>query len=143
MERITITNGEPIIVHPHEFILGTTKEWVEVPHDMVARLEGKSSLGRLGIVIHATAGYVDPGWKGELTLEISNMANIPIALYPDMNICQITYFQMTTKADITYGNKKIRSHYQNQRGTTASRISTQVKDDQQVSLRQIVEVELG
>lgn len=122
MERVQINKDEPIIVHPQEFLLGTTVEWVKIPGDIVARLEGKSSLGRLGIVVHATAGYVDPGFEGELTLEISNMSNIPIALYSGMRICQISFFQMTTVPEILYGDKRIKSHYQGQKGATASRI---------------------
>lgn len=122
MEKVVITDDEPIIVHPKEFILGTTVERVTIPADIVARLEGKSSLGRLGIIVHATAGYVDPGFEGDLTLEISNMSNIPIALYSGMKICQITFFQMTTKAKLLYGDKRLKSHYQGQKGVTASRI---------------------
>lgn len=123
MEEVVIENGEPIIIHPREFVLGTTKEWFEIPGDLVARLEGKSSLGRLGIVVHATAGYVDPGFKGELTLEITNMANIPIALYAGMKIAQISFFKMTDKPKVLYGAKNAGSHYQGQRGATASRYS--------------------
>ncbi len=80
-ELLTIQNDEPFVLHPGEFVLGQTLEWTELPNDLVARLEGKSSLGRLGLLIHSTAGYVDPGWKGNLTLELSNVANLPIALY--------------------------------------------------------------
>ena len=121
MERIEIDKGEPIIVHPGEFVLGTTQEWFEIPRDLVARLEGKSSLGRLGIIVHATAGYVDPGFRGELTLEITNMANIPIALYAGMKIAQISFFELKGKPQLVYGSKAANSHYQGQRGATASR----------------------
>lgn len=120
MEKVVIRNGEPIIIHPGEFLLGTTKEWFEIPGNLVARLEGKSSLGRLGIVVHATAGYVDPGFKGELTLEITNMANIPIALYAGMKIAQISFFEMTDEPEVLYGTSQAGSHYQGQRGATAS-----------------------
>ena len=92
-ELLTIEDDEPFILHPGEFVLGQTLEWVELPDDLVARLEGKSSLGRLGLLIHSTAGYVDPGWKGNLTLELSNVANLPIALYFGMRIGQITLLQ--------------------------------------------------
>ena len=95
-ELLTIADDEPFILHPGEFVLGQTLEWVELPDDLVARLEGKSSLGRLGLLIHSTAGYVDPGWKGTLTLELSNVANLPIALYPGMRIGQISFFRMSS-----------------------------------------------
>jgi len=85
-ELLSITDDEPFVLHPGEFVLGQTLEWVELPDDLVARLEGKSSLGRLGLLIHSTAGYVDPGWKGKLTLELSNVATLPIALYSGMKI---------------------------------------------------------
>jgi dCTP deaminase len=88
-EMVSVEDDEPFILHPGEFVLGQTHEWVELPDDLVARLEGKSSLGRLGLLIHSTAGYVDPGWKGNLTLELSNVANLPIALYHAMRIGQI------------------------------------------------------
>ena len=92
-ELVTIDGDEPFILHPGEFVLGQTLEWVELPDDLVARLEGKSRLGRLGLLIHSTAGYVDPGWKGNLTLELSNVANLPIALYFGMKIGQISFFR--------------------------------------------------
>ncbi|HSM33302.1 MAG TPA: dCTP deaminase, partial [Anaerolineae bacterium] len=93
-EVTAVERDEPFILHPGEFVLGQTLEWVELPDDLVARLEGKSSLGRLGLLIHSTAGYVDPGWKGNLTLELSNVANLPIALYYGMRIGQISFFEM-------------------------------------------------
>lgn len=124
MKRILIKKGEPIIVHPREFILGTTVEKVKIPTDLVARLEGKSSLGRIGLVIHSTAGYVDPGFEGQLTLEISNLANLPIALYQGMKICQISFIQMTSKAEVPYGHKKLKSHYQGQKGTAESNLNS-------------------
>ena len=95
-ELLTVADDEPFILHPGEFVLGQTHEWVELPDDLVARLEGKSSLGRLGLLIHSTAGYVDPGWKGNLTLELSNVANLPIALYYGMRIGQISFFKMSS-----------------------------------------------
>ncbi|HYK94674.1 MAG TPA: dCTP deaminase [Candidatus Dormibacteraeota bacterium] len=119
-ELLTIADDEPFILHPGEFVLGQTLEWTELPNDLVARLEGKSSLGRLGLLIHSTAGYVDPGWKGNLTLELSNVANLPIALYFGMKIGQISYFRMTSEVDRPYGSKELGSKYQGQSEPTAS-----------------------
>ncbi len=112
---------EPFILHPGEFVLGSTLERVLLPADLVARLEGKSSLGRLGLLIHSTAGFVDAGWDGHLTLELSNVANLPITLYPGMKIGQISFLLMTTPADAPYGTKSIGSKYKGQRGPTPSR----------------------
>ena len=98
-ELIETKPDEPFILHPGEFVLGSTLERVALPNDLVARLEGKSSLGRLGLLIHSTAGYVDPGWDGYLTLELSNVANLPITLYPGMKIGQISFFRLTTEAE--------------------------------------------
>ena len=122
MELITIEKDEPIIIHPREFVLGETREYFEFPFDIVGRLEGKSSLARLGIIIHTTAGFFDPGFKGTATLEISNLANIPIALYPDMKIAQMSFLTMTTPAATPYGSKKLESKYQSQTGPTESRL---------------------
>ena len=118
-ELLTVGDDEPFILHPGEFVLGQTLEWVELPDDLVARLEGKSSLGRLGLLIHSTAGYVDPGWKGNLTLELSNVANLPIALYYGMKIGQISFFRLSTEAATPYGSAG--NKYQGQRGPTPSR----------------------
>jgi dCTP deaminase len=120
-ELVEVHDGEPFILHPGEFVLGSTAERVGLPDDVVARLEGKSSLGRLGLLIHSTAGYVDPGWNGFLTLELSNVANLPITIYPGMKIGQISFFRLTTPADVPYGSGATRSKYQGQRGPTASR----------------------
>jgi dCTP deaminase len=120
-ELVEVQKGEPFILHPGEFVLGSTIERVAIPDDMVARLEGKSSLGRLGLLIHSTAGYVDPGWDGYLTLELSNVANLPITIYPGMKIGQISFFRLTTRAERPYGSKGTKSKYQGQRGPTASR----------------------
>ena len=106
-ELLTIGDDEPFILHPGEFVLGQTLEWVELPDDLVSRLEGKSSLGRLGLLIHSTAGYVDPGWKGNLTLELSNVANLPIALYYGMRIGQISFFRMSSPVERPYGSKEL------------------------------------
>lgn len=122
MEEITIKDDQPIIIHPREFILGETVEYFEIPNDLVGRLEGKSSLGRLGIIIHSTAGYVDPGFRGTLTLEISNLANIPIKLYPKMKIAQMSFHYMSTPAETPYGSKVLGSKYQGQKGPTESKI---------------------
>ena len=120
-EMVSVVDDEPFILHPGEFVLGQTLEWTELPNDLVARLEGKSSLGRLGLLIHSTAGYVDPGWKGNLTLELSNVANLPIALYYGMKIGQISYFKMSSEVDRPYGSPDLGSKYQGQRGPTPSR----------------------
>ena len=96
-EVVEVPQGEPFILHPGEFVLGSTLERVRLPDDLVARLEGKSSLGRLGLLIHSTAGYVDPGWNGYLTLELSNVANLPITIYPEMKIGQISFFRLTLR----------------------------------------------
>lgn len=119
-EVVAIEDEEPFILHPSEFVLGQTLEWVELPDDLVARLEGKSSLGRLGLLIHSTAGYVDPGWKGNLTLELSNVANLPIALYFGMRIGQISFFAMSSAVERPYGSKELGSKYQGQSTPTAS-----------------------
>ena len=119
-ELLTVGDDEQFILHPGEFVLGQTLEWVELPNDLVARLEGRSSLGRLGLLIHSTAGYVDPGWKGNLTLELSNVANLPIALYYGMRIGQISFFEMSSPVDRPYGSPELRSRYQGQKEPTAS-----------------------
>ena len=109
------------IVHPSEFLLGATMEKFSLPNDMAAKLEGRSSLGRLGLIVHATAGYVDPGFSGELTFEISNLARIPIRIYAKMKIAQICFFQMSSQALRPYGSKGLGSKYFGQKGPTASR----------------------
>ena len=114
-------DDDPFILHPGEFVLGCTLERVALPDDLVARLEGKSSLGRLGLLIHSTAGFVDPGFDGQLTLELSNVANLPITLYPGMRIGQISFQRMTTAADTPYGSSKLGSKYHGQRGPVPSR----------------------
>ena len=119
-EMLRIENDEPFILHPGEFVLGQTVEWVELPDDLVSRLEGKSSLGRLGLLIHSTAGYVDPGWRGTLTLELSNVANLPIALYFGMKIGQISFFELTSAVERPYGSPELGSKYQGQSEPTAS-----------------------
>jgi dCTP deaminase len=122
MESITPDEGEPIVLHPTEFILGSTVETVTIPDDLVGRLEGRSSVGRLGIVIHSTAGYIDPGFSGQITLEIANLANIPVRLYPGMRIAQISFSQMTSPAETPYGQRGLGSKYQGQASPTPSRL---------------------
>jgi len=120
-EQVEAAGDDPFILHPGEFVLGSTSERVTVPDDLVARLEGKSSLGRLGLLIHSTAGYVDAGWDGQLTLEFSNVANLPITLYPGMKIGQISFMRMTTPADRPYGSSGLDSKYRGQDGPRPSR----------------------
>ena len=120
-EEVHIQPGDQFILHPGEFVLGSTLEHIELPDDLVARLEGKSSLGRIGLLIHSTAGFVDPGWKGRLTLELSNVARLPIALFQGMAIGQISFLQLTEPAQRLYGSPELRSRYQGQSGPTASR----------------------
>ncbi|MBM17030.1 MAG: dCTP deaminase [Acidimicrobiales bacterium] len=120
-EMVEGSEDDPFILHPGEFVLGSTSERVGVPDDLVARLEGKSSLGRLGLLIHSTAGYVDAGWDGQLTLELSNVASLPITLYPGMKIGQISFMHMTTAADNPYGASQLGSKYRGQEGPRPSR----------------------
>jgi dCTP deaminase len=119
-ELLHVADDEPFVLHPGEFVLGQTLEWVELPDDVVARLEGRSSLGRIGLLIHSTAGYVDPGWKGNLTLELSNVANLPIALYSGMKIGQISFVRMSSPVERPYGSPELGSKYQGQSEPTAS-----------------------
>ncbi len=119
-ELVTVAEDERFILHPNEFVLGQTLEWVELPDDLVGRIEGKSSLGRLGLLIHSTAGYVDPGWKGNLTLELSNVANLPIALYRGMKIGQISFYKMSSPVERPYGSRELGSKYQGQSTPTES-----------------------
>jgi dCTP deaminase len=120
-QLVEIADDDAFILHPGEFVLGSTAERVSLPSDLVARLEGKSSLGRLGLLIHSTAGFVDAGWDGHLTLELSNVATLPITLYPGMKIGQISFLRMTTPAAQPYGSPQVGSKYQGQRGPTPSR----------------------
>jgi dCTP deaminase len=119
-ELVEIEGDQPFVLHPGEFVLGSTLERVALPDDLVARLDGKSSLGRLGLLIHSTAGYVDPGWDGHLTLELSNVANLPITLYYGMRIGQISFEQMSSPVEVAYGDARIGSKYRGQRDPTAS-----------------------
>ncbi|MCL0102044.1 dCTP deaminase [Dehalococcoidia bacterium] len=121
-EMTVIEDDKPFILHPGEFVLGSTLENIELPDDLVARLEGKSSLGRIGLLIHSTAGYVDPGWRGHLTLELSNVANLPITLYFGMKIGQISFLQLSTTVDNPYGSAALGSKYQGQGEPTPSKV---------------------
>src|SRR5437764_13296147 len=120
-ELVEVEDDTPFVLHPGEFVLGSTLERVRLPDDLVARLEGKSSLGRLGLLIHSTAGFIDPGWDGHVTLELSNVANLPITIYPGMKIGQISFMQMTEPATTPYGSAAIGSKYKGQKGPTPSR----------------------
>jgi len=127
-EMVEIEGDTPFMLHPGEFVLGSTLEHVELPADLVARLEGKSSLGRIGLLIHSTAGYVDPGWKGHLTLELSNVSNLPVTLYYGMKIGQLSYLRLSTPVDHLYGSKELGSKYQGQVVPTASRMHRDFDD---------------
>jgi dCTP deaminase len=120
-QLVEVAEGEPFMLHPGEFVLGSTLERVKLGNAVVARLEGKSSLGRLGLLIHSTAGFIDPGFEGHITLELSNVATLPIAIYPGMKIGQVSFYEMTTEADLPYGSPELGSKYQGQSGPTASR----------------------
>jgi dCTP deaminase len=120
-ELVEAQGEEPFILHPGEFVLGQTLERVTLPNDLVARLEGKSSLGRLGLLIHSTAGFVDSGFSGNLTLELSNVANLPITIYPGMPIGQMSFMRMDGPVDRPYGSQETGSKYQGQAEPTPSR----------------------
>ncbi len=122
LTRLVEPEGDnPFILHPGEFVLGSTLEVVSLPDDLAGRLEGKSSLGRLGLLTHSTAGFIDPGFSGHITLELSNVATLPIKLFPGMKIGQLCIFRLSSPADHPYGSDKYGSRYQGQRGPTASR----------------------
>jgi len=127
-ELVEIDDDHPFILHPGEFALAATYERVTLPDDIVGRLEGKSSLGRLGLLIHSTAGYVDPGWDGALTLELSNVANLPITLYHKMKVSQISFLRLSEPAEHPYGSKAAGSKYQGQEGPTPSRYYLNFRD---------------
>jgi dCTP deaminase len=120
-EEVVVAQGDTFVIHPGEFCLGRTLEWVELPDDIVARIEGKSSLGRLGLIVHATAGFCDPGWKGTLTLELNNLTRVPIILHPGLEIAQLSFMALDRPALRPYGSPDLGSHYQGQRAATASR----------------------
>ncbi len=118
---VDVEPDEPFVLHPGEFVLGSTYERVTLPDDVAARLEGKSSLGRLGLLTHSTAGFIDPGFSGHVTLELSNVATLPIQLWPGMKIGQLCFFRLSSPAEHPYGSGESGSRYQGQRGPTASR----------------------
>jgi len=118
---IEVAGREPFVLHPGEFVLGSTYESVALPDDIAARLEGKSSLGRLGLLTHSTAGFIDPGFEGNVTLELSNTATLPINLWPGMKIGQLCFFRLSSPSEHPYGSEKYGSRYRGQRGPTASR----------------------
>ncbi|KGN30577.1 deoxycytidine triphosphate deaminase [Knoellia flava TL1] len=118
---VEVEPDEPFVLHPGEFVLGSIFETVTLPDDVAARVEGKSSLGRLGLLTHATAGFVDPGFSGHVTLELSNVATLPIKLWPGMKVGQLCFFRLSSSVENPYGSSKYGSHYQGQRGPTASR----------------------
>ena len=118
---VEVDAKEAFVLHPGEFVLGATFEVVTLPDDIAARLEGKSSLGRLGLLTHSTAGFIDPGFSGHVTLELSNVATLPITLWPGMKIGQLCFFRLSSSAEHPYGSEKYGSRYQGQRGPTASR----------------------
>jgi len=120
-EHVEIADGDSFVIHPGEFCLGRTEEWVELPNDLVARIEGKSSLGRLGLIVHATAGFVDPGFQGTLTLEITNLTRVPIVLWPGKPIAQLSFMTLDAPAERPYGHPDLGSHYHGQREATESR----------------------
>ncbi len=119
--EVEAIGDEPFVLHPGEFVLGSTYEVISLPNDVAARLEGKSSLGRLGLLTHSTAGFIDPGFSGHVTLELANVATLPILLWPGMKIGQVCFFRMTSEADHPYGSSIYGSRYQGQRGPTPSR----------------------
>ncbi|SDF57310.1 dCTP deaminase [Lentzea fradiae] len=118
---VEVPADEPFVLHPGEFVLGSTYEMVTLPDDLAGRLEGKSSLGRLGLLTHSTAGFIDPGFSGHITLELSNVANLPITLHPGMKIGQLCLFKLSSPAEHPYGSAQAGSRYQGQRGPTPSR----------------------
>lgn len=120
-ELVQVPPKTPFILHPNEFVLGSTRERIRLPDDMVSRVEGKSSLGRLGLLIHSTAGFIDPAWDGHITLELSNVNTIPITLYAGMRIGQLSFFPLSSPAEHPYGSPELGSSYQGQTGPTPSR----------------------
>ena len=120
-EQVTVGDDEPFVVHPGEFVLARTLEWVRLPDDVVSRIEGKSSIGRLGLIVHATAGFIDPGFEGTLTLEVTNLTRIPIELWPGLPIAQLSFMALDAPAERPYGHPDLGSHYHGQLEATESR----------------------
>ena len=119
--EVEVPDDEPFVLHPGEFVLAATLEKFTLPNDLAGRLEGKSSLGRLGLLTHSTAGFIDPGFSGHITLELSNVANLPITLWPGMKVGQMAMFKMSSPAEVPYGSGALGSKYQGQRGPTPSK----------------------
>lgn len=130
MKEVEIPTPEPFILHPNEFALGSTFESVTIGDEFVGKIEGKSSLGRVGLLIHSTAGFVDPGWSGRLTLELANVSRLPITLYSGMKIGQIAFHKLTHKADRPYGSEGLSNRYQGQQDAAASKIHIGFKADE-------------
>lgn len=126
MRRVIVQPGEPFVLQPHEFVLAITEETLELDDDVLGRLEGRSSLGRIGIIVHGTAGLFDPGWRGKATLELSNLGRMPVALYPGMRICSFTFEQVSTPVSVPY-YKKPGNKYAGQTGPLASKLSGEMK----------------
>ena len=131
MESFYIDEGEPFIIHPGVFALATTHETIKLPHDLVARVEGRSSMGRLGVTMHVTAGYLDPGFMGKITLEISNIGKMPVALYTGQRVCQIVFETMTSPSERPYGHPERDSKYMGQK----SPVSSKIKQDYEIKNR--------
>lgn len=125
-KTVKVEDKEPFMLHPNEFVLATTRESIKLPDDIMVRIDGKSSLGRIGIIVHSTAGLVNPGWEGALTLEMTNIGMVPVALYPGMNICQIVFQRLTSAAEISYTKRKT-SKYAYQKSPGESKIFHEVK----------------
>lgn len=121
MREVVVAEGEPFIMQPREFVLATTIEWIELPDHILGRLEGRSSLGRLGIIVHGTAPRFDPGWRGNAVMELGNIGQLPVALYPGMRICSMTFEELTSPAEVPYYKRK-RAKYKNQAGPLGSRL---------------------
>ena len=128
--EVEVADGDAFVLHPGEFVLGATLEKFTLPANLAGRLEGKSSLGRLGLLTHSTAGFIDPGFSGHITLELSNVANLPIALWPNMKVGQLALFKMSSPAEVPYGSGKLGSKYQGQRGPTPSRAYLNFRDEE-------------
>ena len=124
-----VGEGEAFVLHPGEFVLASTLEFFQIPPNLAGRLEGKSSLGRLGLATHSTAGFIDPGFAGHITLELSNVANLPISLWPNMKVGQLALFRMSSAAEVPYGSGELGSKYQGQRGPTPSRAYLNFRDN--------------
>lgn len=122
MKEIVVEKDKPFIMQPHDFVLAVTQEYIELPDDLLGRLEGRSSLGRLGIIVHSTAAIFDPGWRGKATMEVGNLGRMPVALYPGMRICSMTFEELTSPAEVPYFQKKT-AKYINQVRPLASKIS--------------------